>query len=764
MKSLMMTLAVVFTASTAFADPLTCNLTGYTAAPGLAAAVADDTLALTWDGDSNQELRLRLAINGGTPTIRDLSIRRKAARGTQPWATVLSNATPEYKVASGLRRATDQQIRPLRDLGIDITSTVIDEIKWEAFWDAPLNVPGANPAHGNSTPPLGGIAHQPGLPRRPSEVRRADAVFRAQNCEVKTNGARLEVIFPGVELGVFAGRLEYTVYKGTNLIKQNVVAKTEEKSVAYKYEAGLKGVALEPTSRMVWRDITNFWQDYSFGGPNNDTAVPLRAANRIAVAETGAGSIAAFPPPHRFFWAREVEVNLGYNYYRKDSDTSFAFGVRQAEGEDETTDMGRGAEDIRQNFALYSARPGTWQHMPVFFYVSADKGQPTLKSALAFTRDDRYKPLPGYQIMAQHFHTSPIPRAKAYGGLDVRIPDIDAMKAAGINVFGPVGPGGAGGFGGGDRSEARLQNLADYYEYARRHSDSSFLFMPNHEGGGAGIGGHIDFLLSKPLFWIEDRKPGDPLVEDHPKFGKVYHLGGPDDTIEMARRENILLFMPHARSKGSTGYPDAVKNKAHFRDEHYRGIGYRWGMGVDGSELRLCEYRCLDILDDMNNWVADVPTPPKFIEAITETYRRGPGDDIYANNPVSYVKLDRLPKVDDMSSIINTMKRGDYFVTSGEVLISSYAVTGGGTQRTVTADVEWTFPLEFAEVVWGDGQTTDRQIIPLTHLAPFGRHSFAIPFDATGKKWVRFALWDTAGNGALVQPIKLTTVTSTASR
>jgi hypothetical protein len=553
------------------------------------------------------------------------------------------------------------------------------------------------------------------------------------------------------------------VYKGTNLIKQSVVAKTDETSVAYKYDAGLTGLALQPASRMVWRDISNLWQDYSFGGSKNDKLVPLRAANRVVVAESAGGSIAAFPPPHRFFWAREVEVNLGYTWYRKDSDTSFAFGIRQAETEDETTDMGRGPEDIRQNFALYSARPGTWQHMPVFFYVSADRGQATLTSALAFTREDQYKPLPGYQVMAQHFHTSPVPRVRAAGGLDVRIPDIDAMKAKGINIWGPVGPGGAGGFGGGG-SDARLEALADYYEYARRHSDSSFLIMPNHEGGAARSGGHWDLLLSKPVLWTENREEGQPLVEQHPTFGTVYRLGGAMDMLEMAKRENIILFMPHARSKGSTGYPDAIKDTPHFQSEQYRGIGYRWGMGVDGSETRLCEYRCLDILDDMNNWVADLPTPPKYIQAISETYRRGPGDDIYANNPVSYVKLDRLPNVDDMSSIIDTMKRGEYFVTSGEVLISSYAVGGAGADRTMTADVEWTFPLEFAEVVWGDGQTTEREIVPVTQLPPFGRHRFSIPFDATGKKWVRFAVWDTAGNGALVQPIKLTTVTSTSSR
>jgi hypothetical protein len=34
----------------------------------------------------------------------------------------------------------------------------------------------------------------------------------------------------------------------------------------------------------------------------------------------------------------------------------------------------------------------------------------------------------------------------------------------------------------------------------------------------------------------------------------------------------------------------------------------------------------------------------------------------------------------------------------------SYNVEGTGTHRTINADVEWTFPLSFVEVVWGDGR------------------------------------------------------------
>ena len=756
MRTAYTTLALLALATAASADPLNCDLTGYRAAPGLTATVAGETLTLTWDGDRGQEVRLRLTNSGGTPTILELAVRRNGQ-----WGTVATNVTPDFRVVSGIRRVTTQQLQPLRQLKVDITPEIFEQIKWDAFWDAPLHVPGTEP---------GRAQNNPGLPRKPEEIQRAHAIYRAQGCTVKTSGARIEVTFPGVQLGVFSGQLQYTVYKGTNLIEQEIIAKTDEPSVAYKYDAGLKGLAIQPASRVVWRDVSNLWQDYRLGAGVNANPAILQASNRLVIAEGPGGSIAAFPPPHRFFWSREVEFNLGYNFYQKDSASSFSFGIRQSESEGHPHVMGRGEEDYRQNFALYSARPGTWQRMPVYFYVSAEPAQAAAESALAFTRQDRYKPLAGYQVMATHFHTSFVERLREMGGLDAKLPDLMAIKATGINIFAPIdggapppfatgGPGGRGGGAGAgnaqDAEEARLDGLATYYEAARIHSDKNFLVMPNEEGNAAGMGGHNDLLISKPLFWIEQRQPGQLLVQDHPKHGKVYRVGSPTDWMDMAERENALVFMPHPRSKGSTGYPDAIKDTAHFRHDNYRGIGVRWGMGVDGSETRLCEYRCQVLLDDMNNWVADLPGLPKFINAISETYAKAPGDDIYASNPVNYVKLAALPGANDWSPIIDAMKRGDYFWTSGEVLIPSYSVQGTGSQRTIVADVEWTFPLDFVEVVWGDGQKTDRQIIPATDLPPFGKHQFRIPFDATAKKWVRFAAWDTAHNGAMVQPIKL---------
>jgi hypothetical protein len=157
----------------------------------------------------------------------------------------------------------------------------------------------------------------------------------------------------------------------------------------------------------------------------------------------------------------------------------------------------------------------------------------------------------------------------------------------------------------------------------------------------------------------------------------------------------------------------------------------------------------------MSNWTADRPGPPKYILSISEVRYQAPGDDIYASAPVSYVKLDRMPSPQDVSPVVKALMRGDYFVTSGEVLIPSYSVGGSGARRTVEADVAWTFPLDFVEVVWGDGVKTGSRIVSATDLPPMGRHRFSIPFDAAGQKWVRFAAWDSAGNGALVQPMKL---------
>ena len=728
----------VFTSSVSHAQ--VCTMSEYKASRGMSAAAINNGLTITWDGDKNQEIRVRLTINNSTPTIQELSVRHKGGS----WGTLASNVTPEFSFVSGIRRIDRETKEGLEENGIkEITPEVYEKYKWDPFWDAPLNIPGSEDARQTL-----------GLPRKPEEVKRGTATYHANGCDVKTDGTRLAVTFPGVSMGIFFGQLRYTLYKGTNLIRQELIATTEAPSIAYKYNAGLKGLAIRDGSRLTWHDLANQIQVYQFGGNRNDNETPLKASNRLLIAEGSAGSIATFPPPHNFFWARESAQVLGYNWYRKDSDTSFSFGVRQPENEEEPR--------IKGNFALYSARPGTAQHMAVYFYVSADPAAATRAAVMAFTHGDHFKPLPGYQVMTHHYHMRFGIRL-AEGGPDAEIEDLQALKSVGVNIVSPVDNVGTGGGAGNRPAADTLKMIAASVEGARRHSDKDFLVMPDQEFYGSVLGGHTDLLFSHPVFWTSGRAPGHPLVENDPTYGKVYRIGAAEDLMEMVKREDIMMSMPHPRTKNNAGYPDGFKDKNYFKDAHFQGIGFRWGMGLDLSERRLCEYRCLALQDDLLNWYADDPTPPKYLLAISEVQRQTFGDGIYSSAPVNYLKMDRLPNPNDPSPVIKTLMRGDYFVTSGEVLIPSYSLRGAGSKRTIVADVEWTFPLDFVEVVWGDGQHTDRQIISTTDLPAFGKHHFPIPFDTTGKKWVRFAAWDSAGNGALVQPIKLALTNATSA-
>ena len=728
-------------AAPATAAPLECNLSQYKEAPGLKAENTAGALRLAWQGERGQELRAAFAIDSGAPVIRELAARQPGGQ----WATLGRDLRPEFQVTSGVRRISNQQLNPLRALKVEITPEIIEREKWNVFWDAPLRVPGSERTN-------------PGLPRKPEEIRRAMAAYAATGCAVKTDGARLEVSFPGLSMGIFSGRLQFTVYRGANLLRQEAIAKTDEPSVAYKYRAGLKGFRTDQARRMVWRDTARGWQKYEFGGSANTEPVGLRARNRLAIVETAGGSVAVFPPPRKFFFAREIELNLGYVWYRKDDESSFSIGVRHNDHEEAYRPFGfsdelwaKRAQQSRNfavgNFALYNAPPGAWQRMAVYYYLSPEDSAAASSAVLAFTHEDRYKPLPGYQVAISHFHTHFHEQVNDAGGVDFQPPWIPTFRAMGVNIammsdfHGDGHPK--------DPGPLRLAEQNTYFEACRRHSDRDFLIMPGEEPD-ANFGGHYTTVFPRPVYWTHVRQPGQPLSEKHPQYGAVYHTGSIADELEMLRREGGLMWQAHPRTKGSTFYPDAIRETEYFRSDRYLGGAFQ-SLPADLSESRLCEKRCFGTLDDMNNW-----TGPKYLVAEGDTYAKYPDDETYTQLLVNYVKVDRLPRFDqDWSPILKAMRAGDFFVSSGEVLIPRWALEGSGNQRVVAAEVEWTFPLEFVEVVWGDGGRTDRQIVPATDQPPFGTHRFRIPFDAAGKKWVRFAVWDSAGNGAFTQPVHL---------
>src|SRR5262245_48109340 len=760
------------------ADSLNCNLSQYKAAQGLTAAVEQDALVVSWNGQNGADLRARYAIDARQPIVPDLSLRKSGGS----WTTPGKNLTPEYHVVSGIRRMADDQANPLRQQGVELTQEVINKHRWYAFWDAPLVMPGSQEmkdeaawrrsqqnanAEGGGRGGRGGRgqAQAPdpripnrtlGTPRTPSEIRRADSSFRSSSCSVKTDGASLVVTFPGLSMGIFSGDLQFTTYRGTNLIRMDAAASTNEEWVAYKYDAGLKGFTTDLTPRVTWRDTGGHPQYHQFGGAVNSTLARVRAQNRLIVAEASGGALAAFPPPHTFFFTREKDTNLGYVWYRKDAEGRFGLGVGMPERE----------EDPRyvQNFALYNAPPGTVQKMGVYFYITPDAGEPVRQGVLAFTHGDTFKPVPGYKTFVNHFHLDFTGRQRASGSLDTPFQDLVAMKSLGLNVIGlsdfhfelhPNDPG-----------PLRLPEMKDYFDASRRASDKDFLVVPWEEPS-AFFGGHYNILWPKDVYWTKVRQPGQPLVEEVAGYGKVYHTGSAEDVQKMMDAEGAYWYHAHPRTKSTAGYPDFIFDKPYVKNDRYLGVAFKPGMGQDNSEVRMCEYRCFDAIDTMNNIYAGLGIKPKYVVADIDTYKKGPEDDLYANFPVNYLKIDRTPgPEDDYGPILKSLRDGNFFVTTGEILVRNYSVAGSGNQRTVTADVDWTFPLNFVEVVWSDGKKVDRQVISATDLGPFGTKHFAIPFDAAGKSWVRFAVWDSAGNGGFVQPAWLSprTTQTTSSK
>lgn len=380
----------------ATAQTMSCNLQDWKSIAGVSVTASRDSVEVTWPGEQGQQNRARFALRNGQPVIAELAAKKAGGA----WDVLGMNLTPDFQVTTGRRRISTTELNILKHLDND-TPEAENEYKWNVFWDAPLEIPGHD-------------SHLVGPGRTPDEVKRATVSYNSDTCRVKSDGDRVSVIFNGLALGLFAGDLQFTAYKGSNLLRQEALAKTDAPDVAYIYKAGLKGFSINTGTKLEWRDDAQVWQEYEFGGDTNELPVDLQARNRLEILDAGAGSIAIFPPPHKFFFARENEVNLGYVYYRKDNDKSFSLGVMQPERGQGYAPWGvtdevwnrrvRVARSQIYNYALYNAPPGTVQRMAVYYYLSAGGAHATQQQVMAYTHDDAYKPLPGFKTVTGHFH------------------------------------------------------------------------------------------------------------------------------------------------------------------------------------------------------------------------------------------------------------------------------------------------------------------------------------------------------------------------
>jgi hypothetical protein len=739
-KTFFAALILALCGSVAVAQSLSCSTRDYKPVNGISVAAVAGSVTVSWPGEHGDELRARFGLRSGAPFIEELAARKSGG----DWVVLGRDLTPDFEVTAGRRRMSSTEINILKKFNQD-TPANEEFYKWNVFWDAPLQIPGTE----NS--------HLVDGPRTAQEVTRAGVSYNSDACNVKSNGDQVSVTFNGLTLGIFAGNLRFTVYKDSNLLRQEAMASTQKPDVAFIYKAGLKGFSINDQSKLVWRDTSQVWQQQEFGGETNQQPVNLKARNRLEILDAGAGSLAIFPPPHKFFFARENEVNLGYVYYRKDSDSSFSLGVMQPERGAGYAPWGvsdavwnrrvRVARSQIYNYALYNAPPGTVQRMAVYYYLSPDGDHATLHNVLAYTHGDVFKPVPGFKTITGHFHLDLNEMVRDRGTSDFRPTWVPVFQGLGINIVY------LGDFHDdsdiNDPGPKRFPEQKDYFEASAKLSDRNFLVMPAEEVN-AFLGGHWYLLLPKPVYFSHaNPRPADQTYEEHdPVYGDVFHLGSAADVEKFLKQENGVIWVAHPRTKSSTLYPDLYKDKPYFLSDRF--IGGSWeSLPTDLSQRRLCEVRCFGLTDEMSNWAPK----PKFMIAEGDTYMKVPGDDSYSTLAVNYLKLDKVPAYNQSwAPIVDGLRAGNFFGTTGEILFHKWGIEGSGKNSVYTASIEYTFPLDFAELVWSDGTKVDRKIISLTDSAPFGTRTFRIPFDARGKKWVRFAVWDSAGDGAWLQP------------
>ena len=234
------------------------------------------------------------------------------------------------------------------------------------------------------------------------------------------------------------------MYKGSNLLRQEAVASTQAKDVAFIYKAGLKGFAIAKDSKVVWRDTSQMWQEQDFGGEVNQQPVNIRARNRLEILQAGAGSLAVFPPPHKFFFARENEVNRWLRVHAQGQRQQFSLGVMQperCEGYDPWgvapevwTRRASTARRRRRTARCTTRRREPMQRMAAYYYLSATGSHATQQAVMAYTHDDVYKPVAGFKTVTGHFHLELNEMVRDRGTSDFEPTWVPVFRGLGINI------------------------------------------------------------------------------------------------------------------------------------------------------------------------------------------------------------------------------------------------------------------------------------------------------------------------------------------
>ncbi len=550
-------------------------------------------------------------------------------------------------------------------------------------------------------------------------TKRQKASLDLRAARVRSAGRRLTIAFSGLTAGPFRGELEVHLYAGSPLVHLEAAMGLEEKSVAYIYDFVLEG----DFRTLAWKDTGG-----RFGrAPAQGEPRPVAVRHRTILGETEEGAVAVFPPPHAFFFPRDHSDNFGFAQAGKGM-----FGLRQD-------------PDQKNAFVpWFDAPPGRVQRMGAFLLPVRGKAEEALERVARYTRGDAFKPMDGRLTMASHWHCRLT--VNEMKGAPVAPEVVRVFRDMGVNLVHLAEFHGDGSPR--DPGPKRLAELKAMFDLCRKYSDDRLLLIPGEEANAhlntpapPGIHpGHWVYLFPRPVYLTLVRGAGVPFEEEIAPYGKVYHAGSEADMVEILRRERALAWTAHPRIKASFACPDAYREREWYKSDLWLGGAWK-AMPGDLSHPRL-GVRVLDLLDDMNNW-----GQPKHVVGEVDCFEIDRTHELWGHMNVNYLRLAKMPTFDDWAPVLDVLRKGDFFVTTGEVLI--HAFEAGADQ--VTADLEWTFPLSQVRISV-DGKPST---FALPETAEFGRRRFTWPAELKGAGWVRLEAWDVATNGAFSQPLRL---------
>lgn len=695
------------TAASAAAD-VPVDLSGYSTACGIRVEQHPGTLSVQWPLDDRVSGQLDLNITGKGRLIESVRVTDDKSDSTP----ILTDVDLVVEMTVGTRVAPPGQ----------------PPGHWQVFFDNPH--------------------------RRPHSV--VGAKVHVERVRVTSHGKRITVAMDAIEADPFRGALELTFYHGCSLVRVDFVMRTTEDRLAILYNAGLT-TDRASWRRFVWIDTTG--QLRKADVEENSEFRPLMVRHRTLAVESDHGTVTCFSPTHQYQFPRDYTDNLKYVWYGKTGQEfggEFGFGIRQN-------------KDGGGNFVpWFNAPPHVPHRLGMFLLISRGDGQQAVQETLRFTQGDRFPKLPGYITMTSHWHMaitvmameelrrgivrhSPPDYVRIFKDLGVQIVHLGEFHGDGHQK---------------DPGPLRLPELQAMFRECKRWSDDELLLVPGEEVNtflGMELEGkhpgHWMSLFPRPVYWIMNRAEDQPFLEDHPEFGKVYRVGGRADMIRLIKEERALVWAAHPRIKASSWTPDIFRNEDFFLADYWLGGAWK-AMPADLSRERLGE-RVLDLVDDMANW-----GNKKYVLGEVDVFKIDPTHELYGHMNVNYLHLASVPRFDDgWQPLLDTLRDGRFFVTTGEVLLPEFTVGGkrsgeiypvqGQQPVEVSFDVRWTFPLAFAELISGDGQKVYRQRLDLDRTGPFGHQTIKIAVDLRGRRWARLEVWDIAANGAFTQPVWL---------